>query len=89
LIEFVSPTSALDFFQAMDHIERVQEGERYWDGAVHAFPAFFEAFHNNHLVGKIHPSGCDMERFRNTAPRVIQKIASLSLRRDASVKGRL
>ncbi len=39
------------------------------------FAAFFEAFHNDHLVGNIHPSGCDVEGFRNSAPRVIQEAA--------------
>jgi hypothetical protein len=38
------PTAALDFFEAVDHVERVQQGGRYRDGAVHPFAAFFEAF---------------------------------------------
>jgi hypothetical protein len=36
---------------------------------------FFEAFHHDHLVGKIPPSGGEVEGFRNTAPRVIQETA--------------
>src|SRR5918911_2499100 len=75
LIEFVSPTSALDFFEAVHHVERVQQGGGYRDGAVHTFSAFFEALHNDHLVGKIYPSGCEVEGFRNTAAHVIQETA--------------
>ena len=61
LIEFLPPASALDFFEAVHHVERVQQGGRYRYGAVHAFPAFFEAFHNDHLVSKIYPAGRDVE----------------------------
>lgn len=75
LIECGPPTAALDFFQTVDHVERIQQGERYRDGAVHTFPTFFEAFHNDDLVGKIHASRGEVEGFRNTAPRVIQETA--------------
>src|SRR5262245_16224289 len=44
LIEFGLPTAALDFFQTVYHVERIQQGEGYRDGAVHTFPTFLEAF---------------------------------------------
>jgi len=69
----VLPSSVLDFFEAVDHIERIQQGGRYRDGTVHAFAAFFEAFHNDHLVGKIYPSRCEVEGFGNTASGVIEE----------------
>jgi hypothetical protein len=75
LITFVSPTSTLDFCEAVDHVERVQSGGRDRDSAVHALSAFFEAFHNHDLVGNIHASRYDMERFRETAPGVIHEAA--------------
>jgi hypothetical protein len=51
------------------------KGGGYRDGAVHTCAAFFEAFHNDHLVGNIHPSGGDVEGFGDPAPGVIQEAA--------------
>jgi len=75
LLEFAPPVPSLDFFEAVYHVEGVQQGGGYQYCAVHTFAAFFEAFHNDHLVGKIPPSGGEVEGFRNTAPRVIQETA--------------
>jgi len=49
-----------------------KQGGGYWDSVVHTFPAFFEVFNNDHLVGKIHPLGCEVEGFGDPAPSVIK-----------------
>ena len=74
-LEFAPPPASLDFCEAVHQVECIQQGGRHWYGAVHAFAAFFEAFHDDHLVGKIHASGCDVEGFGNTTPGVIQEAA--------------
>src|SRR5262249_7007676 len=38
----------------------------------HPFAAFFQAFHNDHLVRKIHPPGGEVKGFGETAPGVIE-----------------
>ena len=38
----------------MHHVECVQQGGRYWYGSVDTFAAFFEAFNDDDLVGKVH-----------------------------------
>jgi hypothetical protein len=73
LLEFAPPVPSLDFFEAVYHVEGVQQGGGYRYCAVHTFAAFFEAFHNDYLVGKIHPSRGDVEGFGDTAPGIIQK----------------
>src|SRR5215471_143637 len=72
LIQCAPAGAPLDFFEAVHHVERVQQDRRHGHRSVHTFAAFFQAFHDDHLVSKIHPPGCEVERFGDTAPGVIE-----------------
>ena len=75
LIEFAASAPALDFAEAVHHVERVQQDGRYRYGTVDTLAAFFEAFNDDDLVSKIHPSGGHVEGFGETAAGIIQDAA--------------
>jgi hypothetical protein len=54
------------------HVECVQQCRGYRYSSIHACAAFFEAFNDEDLVGKIHPPQCEVEGFGETAPGVIE-----------------
>src|SRR5215510_8425555 len=72
LIQCAPAGAPLNFFEAVHHVECVQQDRWHRHGAVHPFAAFFEAFHHDYLVRKIHPPGGEVEGFGETAPRVIE-----------------
>jgi hypothetical protein len=72
LIQCAPAGAPLDLFEAVHHVQCVQQDGRHGYRSVHPFAAFFQAFHHDHLVRKIHPPGGEVEGFGETAPGVIE-----------------
>ena len=72
LIQVAPAGASLNFFEAVHHVECVQQDGRHGHRSVHTFAAFFQAFNDDHLVRKIHPPGGEVEGFGDTAPGVIE-----------------
>src|SRR5215510_15101416 len=72
LIQVAPAGAPLDCFEAVHHIERIEQCGRHGHRSVHSWAAFFQAFHDDHLVSKIHPPGGEVEGFGEPAPGVIE-----------------